>query len=333
MIADSVRSATLLYEVGGLRVRSPFPVGHLRLSANATDGRTDIAVSLDDSPGPAPERRIFQWTGRYGLCLWRTQDSWQFTSLQDGSFLLSDDGSTIRCFRPDTQSPPSVRISPARQLSAPTGLQYVLAGRVLPRAGMLHGRMGLHAASVSDGESAMLILGATHAGKSTLSAALHQRLGWQVLADDISLIAVDDGAVRCFRMGAGTYLRSGALAGLHISVAASQHLPHQRKKRWCAADTESASNAVPVRAIVFLAEDGQEGIRLSPLSPSHALIKANIRQILFNPADLGARSARMMSLARVVERVPAYEFFYPRSFDYLPAVVARLRECLDQGVA
>ena len=69
---------------------------------------------------------------------------------------------------------------------------------------------------MSDGRRAVLVLGASHAGKSTLSAALHQHLGWQVLSDDISLIEVGDASIRCFRVGTGTCLRADTLAGLQV---------------------------------------------------------------------------------------------------------------------
>jgi hypothetical protein len=330
MIAASARGGALLYRVGGLGVRSSFAVRDLRLSPEASR-QVDISVSLADGPAPVPEQRIFQWPGRYGLCLWRTQGSWQFTSFQDGSFVVRPDGSTIRCFAADTDLAGSLTV--ARRPVAPAGLQHVLARRVLPRTGMLHGRIGLHAASVSDGRRAVIILGASHAGKSTLSAALHQHLGWQVLADDISLITPGEHSVCCFRVGTGTCLRADAQARLQISATDSRSIPHQSEKRWCAADSESGPAATVVRAIVVLSPDGRDRIRLSRLSPARALVDASARQVLFSPPDRTARSAVMNSLARVVERVPAYAFSYPRSFDCLPAVTARLRDCLEQSVA
>jgi hypothetical protein len=332
MIAESAHDDTVRYGVGGLEVGSQFAVRSLPLSVEAV-GPPDIAVSLADGPAPAPERQIFQWPGRYGLCLWRTQGSWQFTSFKDGSFLVSEDGATVRCFPADADGTPPLPALRARPPLASAGLQHVLARRVLPRTGMLHGRIGLHAASVSDDRRAVLILGASHAGKSTLSAALHQHLGWQVLADDISLIDDTGDHVRGFRVGTGTCLRADALAGLHVCETDSHPIPHQRQKRWCAADTGGGPVAPVVRAIVFLNQEGHDHIQLSRLSPARALIDATARQVLFNPGDVSARGALMHSLARVVERVPAYEFSYPRTFDCLPTVAARLSECLDQGVA
>lgn len=332
MISESGQDDTWRYGVGGLEVGSEFAVRSLRRGAEAV-GRLDIAVSLQDEPAPAPEQQIFQWPGRYGLCLWRTQSSWQFSSFQDGSFMVSEDGSTIRCFRADADGSPPPPALRARPPSAPAGLQHMLARRVLPRTGLLHGRIGLHAASVSDGRHAVLILGASHAGKSTLSAALHRHLGWHVLADDISLVQLRDDQVSCFRVGTGTCLRADTLAGLHVSTTDSHPIPHQRQKRWCAADTEGGPVAPVVRALVFLGQKGQDRIKLLRLSPAQALIDATTRQVLFNPVDVSARGAVMNSLARVVERVPAYGFSYPRSFDCLPAVAERLSECLDESVA
>ena len=331
MISESAHDDTLRYGVGGLEVGSQFAVRSLQLSEAAVR-QPDVAVSLEEGPAPAPEHQIFQWPGRYGLCLWRTHGSWQFTSSDDGSFVVSEDGSTIRCFPADSDRTPPAPVPRARPPLASAGLQHMLARRVLPRTGMLHGRIGLHAASVSDGRRAVLLLGASHAGKSTLSAALHQRLGWQVLADDISLVRLGDDHVCCFRVGTGTCLRADTLSGLKVSMTDSHPIPHQRQKRWCAADIEGGPVAPAVRAIVFLDEEGQDRIGLSRLSPARALIDATARQVLFNPVDLSTRSALMNSLARVVERVPAYEFSYPRSFDRLPVVAARLSELLDESV-
>lgn len=311
------------YRVGGLDVRSRFAIRGLHQSGPGADGACEIAVSLDGGRGPVPEKRLFQWPGRYGLCLWRTSAAWQFTSARDGSFLVSNDGSSIRCFTADDGS---------RRLEATAGLQHMLARRVLPRVGVLHGRVGLHAASVGDGRAAMVLVGTTRAGKSTLSAALNQRLGWQVLADDISLIEARDRPARCFRVGTGACLRYDALLALQIPRTVLRRIPRQDEKRWCAADADGGAGAAPVRAIVFLEKEvrgSPEGIRLSRISPSRAVIKAMASKVLFNPTDVSAVGAVMNSLARVMEDVPAYDLSYPRSFDLLPAVADRIRGCLE----
>jgi hypothetical protein len=62
---------------------------------------------------------------------------------------------------------------------------------VLADAMAVHGRFALHGAVVVDGAGAVIVLGDTGAGKSTLAVSA-LRLGWSVVTDDIAWVAATD---------------------------------------------------------------------------------------------------------------------------------------------
>lgn len=81
------------------------------------------------------------------------------------------------------------------------------------------GLMSFHAASLTDGDGAILIMGDKGMGKSTLSAALQQR-GWLTISDDLTRVADEGCAWRAFPGLRDTKLLSDSVTAVGLDQEA-----------------------------------------------------------------------------------------------------------------
>jgi hypothetical protein len=115
--------------------------------------------------------RITEWRsdGRTEMTLDRVDDGYRIYADGYGRFLVSADGSRVRC---------------APVESAAWRWQRFLIGRVLPLAAVLQGLEVIHASAVSLGGLAVAFTGSSGAGKTSL--AVHMTLrGASFLSDDV----------------------------------------------------------------------------------------------------------------------------------------------------
>lgn len=305
--------------LGGLHLHADFPLhGVLAESVRSPD----VRIMLGRGTAPVGNT-VFAWPGRYGLRLATLGNQFLFSSARDGTFLVSRSAQELQCF-PPADAPAGTTV--------PDGMLQLLMRRVLPRVAELHGRTGLHGASIMlDPYRAMLVLGASGAGKSTLSAALQRECGWTVLSDDISLIDCASAPARCFSVVQGACLWPDSLAALAGSDMRSHALPAHDQKRWREFDSAAPARSASISTVVFLEKNdiGAHGPSLQALAPQQALMGAMRQLIRFNPCDHAALESEMGNLARLLRATPAYTLSYPRSYAALPAVAQYLSSFFD----
>lgn len=203
----------------------------------------------------------------------------------------------------------------ARQEVAESDVRHSLLNQILPRVLDRDGALMLHAAMVADADKpALLLVGETHYGKSTLTAALAQS-GARVFTDDGLRLCVDAGAIRAVPTYPGLRLRPDSHAALvGDRVGAVPPSP-----------TDS-TGAMAVGVIVVLNPPGADsGIALQPLPIAAATMALVQNSQAFNPNDLLRARERLRQAAEVAARVPAFRLGYPRDYACLPDVLARLR--------
>ena len=311
--------------MGGLAVRSTLALEGLQALRGETTAH--LEVTLTDSVPPflsGQREERCAWPGRYGLRLAETAGGWLFSTRQHGSFAVSRDGSAIHCIPSGTFGNRDQPI-PA---DAPDGLCQVLMRRILPRIAQLHGRLGLHGASIiTVNGSAFLLLGSSGAGKSTLAVAIRQYLGWDSLSDDISLVDVGQPSCHCFPVVKGACLWPDSHATLE-PVPLARPLPGHAGKVWRPPGPEGACLSAPLTTVVFLekGDNGTGGIRWEKLSASQGLRLAMRQLVRFNPRDNQALPGLMEQVRRLCESVPPILLTYPRRYEMLPEVTARLRQ-------
>jgi hypothetical protein len=319
-----------VYDFGGLEIQSAIPLAGFR--ALRDGGSRPILRLFVERGRPSPTRPpIFRWPGPYGLTLAAHGRGWLISSRHHGSVVVSEDGLEVRCY-PDgatTKEWPDVVVR-----------------RILPRLMQRHGQVVLHAAALSDGRSAVLLLGPSHSGKSTLTAALNHYLRWPVFSDDLAAIDHLRSPPVCLPVGAGVCLLPDSLAAFSSPAADSRQVAGHEYKRW---QSESAGDQPmaprPLRCIFLLtpvgsfdasadqrpAAEGVGGVSLRRVPAVDAACHASANLILFNPADAALQAQAWKGLGQLVSKVPAFALSYPRRYDSLPSVVDAIRKLMTDA--
>jgi hypothetical protein len=297
------------YDFGGLSVSSDVRLEGLHEAPPPNGARrdADIGVTLASGAAPAAQTVLFQWPGRYRLSLGRLGSGWLFSASQGGAFQVCADGRRIVAY--------------ASGGSPDIGFMDVLARRVLPRIAILHGVIPIHAATVANGDGALLVSAPSGFGKSTFAAVMAGRPGWSVLSDDISVLSSVDGRTMAWPTASGVCLRPDSRRALGLSDEQCRSMPGYEDKRWFEPDADAAA-ARPLRAFVALARRADiDAPTLKPLTPPEAFMLATNQLIHFNPkasAD-GAIGEMMDRLSRALDGVPSYVLACPDRFEALGA--------------
>lgn len=189
------------------------------------------------------------------------------------------------------------------------------------------GVVTLHAASVATETGAILLLGGSGMGKSSLAAALVER-GFALLADDVTGVVLDaDGrplalpAFPCLRLWAD------ALDMLHWRANAQAPVRHGEEKYWTRAPHRTCSTPLPVRAAFVLAAHSGPDIAIEPVPRGSAfrlLWKNTHRKRVVDalgrrPAHfrIGTVLARHVPVVRVTR--PVYPFLLEALADRIAA--------------
>jgi len=293
------------YGLAGFEVRSSVALPGLS-PLGPTRSAPTIDVDRCVSPVPTDGVVLFRWPGRYGLTLRAHGPGWLLTTT-DVSVEISEDGRWIGCH-------------PAAGSSDWT---EILVRRILPRLVQWHGHVALHAATVADGDSAVVLVGPSGAGKSTLAAALCRLGPWRLLSDDISLIEVDRSSPTAWPSSGGLCLWPDSLSAFVASPESCPTVAGHTEKRWLDVGAGSPSPG-RVAAIVMLHRDEPGDVALSRLAPADAAQMAGAQMISFNPSD-AARVARTWSaVGRLVTEVPTYVLAHPRQYERLAEVALLL---------
>ena len=306
--------AGVLYDFGGLRVRSAFRLpGLTPLHEERQDGRSaDIVLSLSSAPPPVG-RHVYQYLGRYRLAFDACGDDWVIRHGDEIGVTIADSGRALQCHCPD----------PAR---LPL-LADIITRRVLPRISALHGRLPIHAATLGDGQGATMLLGSSGAGKSTMTAALALHLGWDIFSDDMSILD-DEGRHMVFPTVPGVSVWQQSQRALGLPSGDCRPMQNYEGKVWYAPAPAAAPppQPQPLEAVILLSFDPNGGdIDCRRLSGPHVLIKVSSQLVAFNPRDTGAIAALFERVRRLVSTIPIYALSYPRDYQALPAVIDTIR--------
>lgn len=215
-------------------------------------------------------------------------------------------------------------------------LHHALVDQILPRLLAGAGALMTHAAAVVDpGARAILLLGDSGYGKSTLCAAL-VRGGARLLSDDCVLLQTAGSEVTVIPGYPGMRLRPDSLSALYAGQlpATTPVADHMDKRRVALlAPEDPASNTVKlapsaqVGAIVLLQPPGADvTVTLERMAPARACMALVHNSFALDPTDKQRVRAQLAKASAVIQAVPAYTLGYPRDYARLPDVLDRLRE-------
>jgi hypothetical protein len=302
-----------LYGLGiGSTLRLPFPKA-------AKPQRTDIAFQPGSARKMREARRALVSHPRF----------FRHVTLPDGSdylwwprlfeFIISHDGSRI-----------SYRCLDQRRRE---GFLTYLLSHALSFALIKRGLEPLHGTAVVIGNGAVVFLGDSGYGKSTLAATL-LRSGYRLLTDDLLIVRPSSGR--------GMVAYPGPPRIKLIERGANVLLPDLRQRAPMnlrggklvipLPNGDGFPNGVPIRAFYVLmpprAGRRRSTIQLRPLSQRQAFL-ALTRNTFNARLASAARLAQLFELTtRVVAEVPVKALAYPRRFSVLPKVRDRLLEDL-----
>lgn len=185
---------------------------------------------------------------------------------------------------------------------------------------LLHqrGYVTLHASCVNLGSGAIAFLGDSTAGKSFTAAALQSR-GHIVVADDITVVDVDDSAPSVYPGFPGLQLLPDAAEHFGRSGEITEGIDLLEEKITWRMSGEFPQHAVPLRRL-YLLEDGPS-VRIESVT-SHRAAFELVRYSYWVRLMHDARPASyFLQCARLCERVPVQRLMRPRSASAMPEVI------------
>ena len=184
----------------------------------------------------------------------------------------------------------------------------------------------LHASAIATSRGAVVFMGNSGRGKSTLAAHFAKR-GFRVLADDIAVIRFDDAGRPLAEPGLPQFkLWPNSVAELGEDTAALPRLRPQMEKRTLAFSESFHREPLPIARIFALEADNQSrDIRLSPqpVLDRVRLLLDHTYRAQYLPG-LGLQKAHFQSLSRVAAAVPVARVTRPDDGKFRLAELADL---------
>ncbi len=293
------------YGAYGLRIRSALALPFFDPLPDAQ--AADVSVRLGAVPRTLP-----------GVDCPVRNGMWQ---ARPGAFLLQMEG-VARYLIADGRE---VRIEPlggdhADIASLLVGLWIVLLQQ--------RGVVPLHAAAVRTTAGAVLLIGRSGEGKSTLAAALIER-GHALLADDVSGLALRGGRVTALPSFASLRLWKQTLEQMRLSLKVRSRVRPGVEKFWVEASS-ACTEALPVCAAIVLKPSHHADIRTVPVSQNDAfglLCEHTHRKRVLRA--MGQRPAHFRVVAAMARQVPMLRVRRP----YQPFLLEELADHVEARVA
>jgi hypothetical protein len=183
----------------------------------------------------------------------------------------------------------------------------------------------MHASSIQTAHGAVLFVGPSGHGKSTLLAALVDR-GYAMLADDVTAIEVESQSVPV-AFASFPRMRLGVEAATRVGISVDS-LPRATDTGKCLVPVENfCTQALPVHAIYALSVHEATNIKVAPVDTLHrfAIVGTNTYRYSFLEG-LGLRQVHFHAAARLAKAVQICRITRPAAPFMLDELVARLEE-------
>ncbi len=207
--------------------------------------------------------------------------------------------------------------------SATSSVRHHLLDQVLPRLLNAQGSLMVHGSAVLTDRGAVVFVGESGYGKSTLAAAFNGH-GHTLLTDDCMRLSVDRNAVvQCTPTYPSLRLWPDSSARLAGDSASKPMSDNGQKWRFEPVGNHAQPGIVPVAGLCLLGApssscDSVELVERSATHTAAGLISQCFRLDLTNAAATATTFEQAMA---VVDHIPAVELRYPRDFAQLPDVV------------
>ena len=254
--------------------------------------------------------------GGIWLSIARTEDGYllRFPGLAD--FTVSADGRRIDCH-------------PRADIAQET-INHLLLDQVIPALLAHEGELALHAGGVASDRGAIVFLGESGWGKSTLCASFNQA-GFPLLGDDFLLLRADGNGFAVVPSYPGLRLWPDSRAALAWDAADTTPMAHYATKE----RLDPAAHGLPFRsdpasvtALFALAPPAEgpeaERIRIQRLPPREAYMTLLNCAFQLDGSDRERNRRLFQQIANAVDGLNIYSLAYPREMPILPDVRAAI---------
>ena len=211
--------------------------------------------------------------------------------------------------------------------------QHFLIDQVLPRILGHEGNMVLHAAAIRLGDGAVLLLGKSGSGKSSLAASF-ERTGYALLGDDALVVSWRGQSAHARAVYPSLRLFPDSIDALFSGGVPTASVAHYTPKLRVSVPLkdEGERSALPIRAIFVLgAPSPNSEVQINQKSIADACMALVENSFLLDPTDKSRAPARLHDASALAREVPAFDLSYPRAYSRLADVRAAILEALDQA--
>lgn len=213
--------------------------------------------------------------------------------------------------------------------TTPDTVAHLLIDQVLPRFLSTQGHTSIHASGVVVNGKAVLFLGQSGYGKSTLASEFYFS-GYPGISDDVIFIEQNNNTFYAVQSYPGFRLWSDSLdrhSGRSLSYAPVAH--YHAKKR--ITDIVSTDYPVPIQCVFLLGdpEVNNSGIRIEPLAHQQAFWTLTQHSFRLMPSDQRQMEREFFLFGGLAEQIPICSLTYPHSYASLPDVLQQILNYLD----
>jgi hypothetical protein len=215
---------------------------------------------------------------------------------------------------------------PSENFSQAT-VDHVLADLVYPRLLARAGSFVIHAGAVRVGESALMLMGLSGRGKSTLATSF-DRAGFALLGDDAMIVSSLDTRPRVRPVYPSLRLLPDSVEAILPEAVTSSVASYTSKRRIDVTAADQSDWPLPIAAIFSIAAPAADGLidirRLTIAETCMCLIESSFA---FDPSDAARARDRMADASILAGQVPAFEITYPRDYARLSEVRQAIIDC------
>ena len=207
----------------------------------------------------------------------------------------------------------------SRRELTPADAYHFLADQVYPRILAQEGALILHAGSFISHDRAILLLGPSGRGKSTLIASFDQS-GFVSMGDDACWISSEEGITMAEALYPSLRLMQDSLAAVFAGAVQTAPVGSHTVKRRVATRPYLESRKVRVAAIFSIAEALSDEITVRRLSIANACMTCVENSFALDPSNAAQAAWRLEQASNLARAVPFFEIAYPRDYARLPEV-------------
>ena len=300
------------YRAFGLTISSDIPLPELEpIPAGAADCAFRMAVAAAPRDRSEPE-----WVH---LSLRADGSVWMAIAHRGAAHVIRFPGMAEFSISPDGSE-----IQARRGRGVPLAtVRHLLLDHVLPRVLDLKGALVLHAGAVANAAGAILLLGRSGKGKSTLTASL-ARAGYRVLGDDV--IVLREAAGRWYAVPSYPGLRlwsdsAATLLGPQGDLGRVSHYSEKTRGDALRMGAKAARGPMPIlRAYVLDPAPAEASCAIATLTPREAFAEIVGHTFRFDPSSTPALRDELVTLVRLAGAEWFRRLTVPRSYPALGAV-------------